>query len=375
MSRGKVRQFTWTYEGQTKKAWGYTVTVEGKRVRRAGFGSRAEATEALDLLLHPAPVAALPPVVEVLTLKVAFTRYEMEKARKRSLVADQRNAKCLMAVFGEDTPLHEITASKISAYRASRIALPITPAAVNRPLALLRHLLRLAAEEWEVIPEAPRVRLEKESQGRLRWLTPEEAHQLLDACRAHQGAPLAGLVELCLCTGLRQGEALRLTWDRVDRSRGVLLLEITKSGRRREVPLCGPADAVLAHLAGPGTPAGLVFGTSSWTMFRKAWEKALEAARLHGLHFHDLRHTFASWAVQLGATLPELKDLLGHATLAMVMRYAHLSPEHLRSAVGRLDTVMATGTGRNRAEEMVDSAPRLVSATRAVSSVGRAADS
>jgi hypothetical protein len=55
MSRGKVRQFTWTYEGQTKKAWGYTVTVEGKRVRRAGFGSRAEATEALDLLLHPRP--------------------------------------------------------------------------------------------------------------------------------------------------------------------------------------------------------------------------------------------------------------------------------------------------------------------------------
>jgi len=110
-------------------------------------------------------------------------------------------------------------------------------------------------------------------------------------------------------------------------------------------------------------------------MFRKAWEKALEAARLHGLHFHDLRHTFASWAVQRGATLPELKDLLGHATLAMVMRYAHLSPEHLRSAVARLDTVMATGTGRNRAEEMVDSAPCLVSATRAVSSVGRAADS
>ena len=183
------------------------------------------------------------------------------------------------------------------------------------------------------------------------------------------------LVELCLYTGLRQAEALGLTWDRVDRSRGVLLLEVTKSGRRREVPLCGPADAVLARLAGSVTPAGLVFGTSSWTMFRKAWEKALEAAKLEGLHFHDLRHTFASWAVQRGATLTELKDLLGHATLAMVMRYAHLSPEHLRSAVARLDTVMAAGTGRNRAEEMVDSAPRLVSATRAVSSVGRAADS
>lgn len=56
------------------------------------------------------------------------------------------------------------------------------------------------------------------------------------------------------------------------------------------------------------------------------WEKAVALAGLHDLHFHDLRHTFASWAVQRGATLPELKDLLGHATLAMVMRYAHLSP-------------------------------------------------
>jgi integrase len=375
MSRGKVRQFTWTYEGQAKKAWGFTVTMDGKRVRRAGFGSRAEATEALDLLLHPAPVAATSPAIEALTLKAAFARYEAEKARKKSLVRDQRTAKVLMAVFGEHTPLHEITASKVSAYRASRIALPITPAAVNRPLALLRHLLRLAAEEWEVIPEAPRVRLEKEPQGRLRWLTPEEASTLLDACRKHTGAPLADLVELCLYTGLRQAEALELTWDRVDRARGVLLLEITKSGRRREVPLCGPADAVLARRGGG---EGLVFGTSSWTMFRKAWERAIGAAKLPGLHFHDLRHTFASWAVQRGATLPELKDLLGHSTLAMVMRYAHLSPEHLRSAVARLDSVMAVPVevpGRNRAEQTALEPKRRVSASRAVSSVGRAADS
>src|SRR6266851_5769834 len=371
MSHGRVRQFTWTHDGQKRRAWGFTVTIDGKRARRQGYGSRAEAQAALEGMKHPAPVSVAP--VATITLAEAFERYETAKARKRSLVGDQRNAKCLMAVFGAGTPLHEITASKISAYRAGRLALPITPAAVNRPLALLRHLLRLAAEEWEVIAEAPRVRLEKESQGRLRWLTPEEAHQLLEACRAHQRAPLADLVELCLYTGLRQAEALELTWDRVDRSRGVLLLEITKNGRRREVPLCGPADAVLARRAG-STPQGLVFGTSSWTMFRKAWEKALVAAKLDELHFHDLRHTFASWAVQRGATLPELKDLLGPSTLAMVMRYAHLSPEHLRSAVSRLDSVMEA-PGRNRAEQTAPKPERRVSASRAVSSVGRAADS
>ena len=66
----------------------------------------------------------------------------------------------------------------------------------------------------------------------------------------------------------------------------------------------------------------------------------MQAAKLVNFHFHDLRHTFASWAIQRGATLPELKDLLGHSSLAMVMRYAHLSPEHLRSAVGRLSGML-----------------------------------
>jgi integrase len=190
--------------------------------------------------------------VEQTTVAQAFERYLKAKARKRTLRSDQRNAAILISVFGAETPLVEITAARISEYRATRLALPISPYAVNRPLAMLRHLLRLAHEEWEVLPSVPRIRLEREPQGRLRWLTPEEATKLLEACRQHRGAPLVDLVEFCLYTGLRQAEALGLTWDRVDRSRGVILLEVTKSGRRREVPLCGPADAVLARRKGEG---------------------------------------------------------------------------------------------------------------------------
>ena len=110
---------------------------------------------------------------------------------------------------------------------------------------------------------------------------------------------------------------------------------MTKSGRRREVPLNSEADAVLVRRTPQVT--GLVFGTSSWYAFRSYWEEAVTAAKIDDFRFHDLRHTFASWAVQHGATLQEIKDLLGHSSLAMVMRYAHLSPEHLRRAVGRLD--------------------------------------
>ena len=358
MSHGRVRQFTWIHDGQKSRAWGFTVTIGGKRVRRQGYLSRSEAQEALDALKHPDPAPA-PAVVSTMTLAEAFERYFKAKARKRSLDEDERIAKHLKAEFGYTTPLVEITASRISAYKASRMAVEksrrgsaLSGASINRPLALLRHLLRLAHEEWEALPAVPRIRLEKEAQGRLRWLTPEEATKLLTKCREQKNPALVDLVELALYTGMRQGELLELTWGRVDRARGVVLLEITKSGRRREVPLNSPADAILARRAPAAQADALVFGSRSWDAFRKSWEAALEAGQLGDFHFHDLRHTFASWAVQRGVTLPELKDLLGHATLAMVMRYAHLAPEQLRSAVSRLDDVLRPSrSGKNRAEQ------------------------
>src|SRR2546426_6509763 len=72
-----------------------------------------------------------------------------------------------------------------------------------------------------------------------------------------------------------------------------------------------------------------------------AWERAVTRAKLTDLPWHDLRHTFASWAVQRRVSLYELKELLGHSTLTMVRRYAHLAPEHLRAAAAALDGVLA----------------------------------
>ena len=161
------------------------------------------------------------------------------------------------------------------------------------------------------------------------------------------------LVEFCVFTGLRQAEALELTWERVERARGVILLEETKSGKRREVPLNGRADAVL--LRRQPQESGLVFGARSFDHFRSAWETAVDRAKLADFRFHDLRHTFASWAVQQGATLQEVKDLLGHSSLAMTLRYAHLAPERLRTAVSRLDGIIpepaaSTEVTRRRAQ-------------------------
>jgi integrase len=175
-----------------------------------------------------------------MTLGEACERYFALKVRNRTLAEDRRIATHLKASFGAATPLVEITADRIARYKAARLTVrrgdqALSAAAINRPLALLRHLLKLA-RRWKVISEMPEIDLEKEPQGRLRWLTPDEATRLLAACRTSKNDVLAGLVEFAIFTGLRRGEALGLTWERVDRSRGVVRLEMTKSGKRREVP-------------------------------------------------------------------------------------------------------------------------------------------
>ncbi len=290
-----------------------------------------------------------------ITLAQAADRYLASKARKRTIEADRRQLELLKAEFGAETLLAEITASRISEYKARRLAAVrkigegeasverrLTAAAVNRPLALLRHLLRLAHEEWEAIDNVPRIRFEKEPQGRLRWLTQEEITRLLDAAAKSRNKGLRAAMIVALNTGLRLGELLGLTWERVDLSRGVIRLELTKSGRRREVPLNAESYDALVTLKPKAS--GRVFRTKS---VRKAYENAVTNARLDDVNFHTLRHTFASWAVMRGVSLKELQELLGHSSLAMTMRYAHLAPERLRSAVTRLEGL----TGSKPAED------------------------
>jgi integrase len=183
-------------------------------------------------------------------------RYLSLKSRKKSLANDTRIVKHLKADLGKDTPLAEITADRISEYRAKRLAAVrkigtgdsvterrLTAAAINRPLALLRHLLLLAREEWGALDAVPRIRLEREPQGRVRWLEPHEEVRLMDACAKSRTKHLAAVVRVALETSLRRGELLSLQWDQIDMSRGLIRLADTdtKSGRRREggVFLCG----------------------------------------------------------------------------------------------------------------------------------------
>jgi integrase len=337
----KVNQRKWKIPGQRtkRKAWGFTVVVDGKREKHyKAEWTQDEAEQALAELLLKIEQA---PRTKAggLTLAQAAERYLAAKARKRSLAEDKRLLEHLKASFGADTPLADITASRISEYKAQRLtnksertSRALTAAGINRPLALLRHLLRLAHEEWEILTTVPKIRLEREPQGRIRWLESDEEARLLAACEKSQNKQLAKIVIVALETGLRKGELLDLTWDRIDFSRGVIRLEVTKSGRRREVPMRQAVYDVLSAL--PGEREGRVWPAGN---IRTGFENAVEAAKVDDFHFHDTRHHFASWYVMRGGSLPALQQILGHATLAMTMRYSHLSPKHLRDEMTKTE--------------------------------------
>ena len=144
----------------------------------------------------------------------------------------------------------------------------------------------------------------------MRFLSEPEISRLLAACQLSTHPDLASIVTVALNTGMRKGEVLGLTWDRVDFSRGVLLLEKTKSGRRREVPMNEDVDAVLSRR--PGPRQGRVFLSRG---LRTAFDKAVEVAKLENFRFHDLRHTAASYLVMRKGTLPEAQALLGHSDI------------------------------------------------------------
>src|SRR5437867_3479172 len=360
----KITKRTWystspTGQRQKRVAWGYTTQgADGRQVKRSNAGwSREDAEKALAerrLGIGPKDGAASLP------FGVAVERYLKAKSRKRSLKNDERSLKLFTEYFGTATPLAQITAARISAWKADRLAATCaqtgrhySPAAINRPLAALHHLLKLAHEEWEALSVVPKIRLEKEAQGRLRWLEPDEQTRLLAACRASRNPQLFNIVTVALETGLRLSELLGLTWDRVDLSRGVIRLEVTKSGRRREIPMRQVVYNVLASL--PEPREGRVWRLRN---IRTAFENAVAVAKIDNLHFHDLRHSFASWFMMRGGQLQTLKEILGHADLKMTLRYAHLAPEHLRSEM--LKTEQPAERSGNFSTRSAQSAPAEV---------------
>ncbi len=150
------------------------------------------------------------------------------------------------------------------------------------------------------------------------------------------------LIMVALHTGMRRGEILDLKWQNVDLLRRAIRVVKSKNGEKRTIPMSNTLFNLLKSVSIRDI-SGRVFPISGSSL-RQAFDKVAAKSGLEDFRFHDLRHTFATRLVQNGVDLYKVKELLGHKTISMTMRYAHHCPESLRSSVEVLDNCYNSAT-------------------------------
>ncbi len=211
-----------------------------------------------------------------------------------------------------------------------------------------RYLASMSAvmtscKEWEWLDSNPMEKVSKPAlpRGRIRFLSDDEREALMLACKSSESALLYPAVVLAISTGMRQGEQMALKWKDVDLVRGRATLHETKNGEIRVVAIAGHALDLLRQLVKVRRmDSQYVFPSKDGAApidLRTPWETAMKRARLEDFRWHDLRHTAASYLAMNGASLLEIAAVLGHRTLAMVQRYAHLGEAHTTGIVERMN--------------------------------------
>lgn len=273
-------------------------------------------------------------------------KYMLYAAKLKSAESLRLFVKQLRASFA-GRAMDGLRAADIAGHIARRRADGVADSSINRELEVLSAAINHCriTLEWN-LPNPAMGRMLKEPEARVRWITRDEAGRLLETAKASRSPYLANLLTLALNTGMRREEMLGLEWRRVDFQAGLIHLEAhhTKSGKRRSVPMNKAArQAMLAQASyrAEHCPA------SQWVFCRqhggriedarKGFLAACAKVGIEDFRFHDLRHTCAAWLVSAGVPLTEVRDLLGHSSVTMTERYAHLAPERVRSAVAMLD--------------------------------------
>ena len=284
--------------------------ISGKRIRESlgptGTRKQAKAREA-----------------EILRVKRRSSHRTIGEALARWLEGDASRLKSFIETRDHATSLEPY--QKMPLTEAAGVAELIKqdmrhlkPATINRRLSLLRRVCNLAVE-WGWIELAPRFRLLPVNNERHIYLSPEDVERLAQECaNVHVG----DIVRFAAYTGLRRGEIFsdwKLDGDYL------ILSGQTKSGRPRIVPVPEEIRGIAERMP---LPVSVYQVDKGFVVARKALGMTCR--------FHDLRHTYASWLIQAGAGLPAVMLLMGHSTLAVTARYAHLDPGHLREAVDKM---------------------------------------
>lgn len=284
------------------------------------------------------------------TVKELIERYEKDVLPKKTRAKQEQHFRWWKNRIGH-VVLSDLSPPLIVTCRDELLS-GLTPSGVKRSettvlryMSSFSHALSLAVREWHWLDDSPmrKVSKPKAARGRVRFLSPDERQRLLDACKNSSSPYLYTIVVLALSTGMRQGEILNLKWSDVDFEKNRIILHETKNGERRGIPLRGHALEVVKTLHDKQRsispllfPARRLSESKPYDI-RSTWEKAMQVADIKNYTFHDNRHSCASELLADGASLAQIAEILGHKTLQMVKRYAHLSEGNIGNALERLD--------------------------------------
>jgi integrase len=206
-----------------------------------------------------------------------------------------------------------------------------SPSTVNRYMAAFSAVMTYGVREcgWMQHNPCSRVTKFKETRGRDRVASIKECEHILMECKHSRNEHLLPIVLIAITTGMRQGEITGLTWNCIDLDKGIISLKESKNGQPRTLSLVGQPLVILRERFARRQPTNpYVFPAKKrfgQIAIRKAWEEVLKRAGIKDLRFHDLRHTFATYAAESGASNLELATAMGHQTLQMLQRYTHMN--------------------------------------------------
>ncbi len=237
--------------------------------------------------------------------------------------------------YFKDAELRAITPLAIERFRKERLKAGNSKSTCNRFLALLKRMFNVAIEEGYA-EENPvqKVKLYSEKDTlKERILTEDEERRIMETC----SDPLRPIVVVALNTGMRKAEILNLKWSQVDFKARRIIVEKTKSGKARFIPMNDVLFNELCRLkSGSGQSSFVFFNPETgkpYVDMKKGFKTACRRAGISNLRFHDLRHSFASRLVEKGVDIETVRDLLGHHSITVTQRYTHSTDDRKRAAV------------------------------------------
>lgn len=298
--------------------------------------------------LRPKPNGVVPKFAEFaarwLLDYVEVNNKPSEQRAKRRIINSSLNP-----IFGK-MRLNEIKTADTESYKAQELKRGMTAKTINNRLGVLRKCLATAVE-WEILDRLPGIRPLKTTPPGFRYLREPEVQSIANACAT---AAERAMVLFAARTGVRFSELRALEWEDLDLTRRIVTIRrcavgqdigTPKSGRIRHIPLTNDVTDVLREIRSntPASGVSLVFPRDGkmrayWTSFCHLQE-ACKRTGIERVGWHTFRHTFASQLVTRGASMKAVQDLLGHSTVNMTQRYAHLAPEALRDAISLLEPV------------------------------------